>query len=473
MIPARFQRHAAALRPFLFYALSIAFGKGLSLVTLPYLAHHLSPAEFVRLDIAASIIEPVGLFAAFALADTLFRFGQGDEANRRAVLGRLIGTAFVLAAALIALTQLVLIPALSGMANLPSSPAMRAILASACLGGVIELPLAFLRLSGRPGLFLGFVAGRASLQALSLVGLLATGLGVDAILLGNAAIDVALVAGLLLTLPKGTRIHIDRAMIGKALRYAGPILLGAFAMFALGSCDRWFLTGTVSPQDLAHYALAAKLSLALALATQPFALWWYPRRLGVLDGARGVEETARFWAMGVLTIGAGAILTMVAARLLVLFLMPGAYSGALTLLPAMLAIVALNELSSVSNGVAYAQASGWRVLRTNGAGALVAVALYIALIPTLGLTGAIVATLAGQALRLTLFLADRHRGTRIPYPLFSALAFLAASMLLIVQFSGRAIPDLSVIGLILSTVLVSAILLASYHKAAGPLETVP
>lgn len=472
MIPARFQRHITALRPFLLYALSIAFGKGLSLVTLPYLAHHLPPAEFVRLDIAASIIEPVGLFAAFALADTLFRFGQGGEAERRAVLGRLIGTAFVLAGVLIAVTQLILIPALSGMANLPSTPAMRAILASACLGGVIELPLAFLRLSGRPGLFLGFVAGRASLQAISLMGLLATGLGVDAILLGNAAIDIALVAGLLLTLPKGTRIHVDRAMTERALRYAGPILLGAFAMFALGSCDRWFLTGKVAPQELAHYALAAKLSLALALATQPFALWWYPRRLGVLESANGPTETARFWAMGVLAIGAGAILTMVAARLLVLYLMPGAYVGALALLPAMLAIVALNELSSVSNGVAYAQASGWGVLRSNGAGALVAVILYIALIPTLGLTGAIVATLTGQAVRLALFLSDRHRGTRIPYPLFSAIAFLGASLLLILQFSGRAIPDFFVIGLILSTVLVSAILLATFNKAASPLESV-
>ena len=51
------------LKPFLWYGLSVAFGKGLTLITLPVLARGLPPSEFVRLDIAASIIEPIGLLA--------------------------------------------------------------------------------------------------------------------------------------------------------------------------------------------------------------------------------------------------------------------------------------------------------------------------------------------------------------------------------------------------------------------------
>lgn len=423
---SRIKRGLAAARPFLIYGLSIALGKGLSLLTLPLLAHHLPPAEFVQLDFAASIIEPLGLLAGFALADTLFRFGQGDDEARKAALGRLIGISLIFAGAMVTLTQAFLIPLLEGHPSLPGAVALRLILGAACLGGLIELPLAFLRLGARPGLFMAFVAARAMAQALVLVGSLWAGFGVDGILIGNALIDFILIAILIATLPKGTRIVLESASLKRTLFYAGPLLLGGLAMFALGACDRWFLAGNVPATMLAQYALAAKLALALALATQPFALWWYPRRIGVLQSHNGERETARFWALGILVIGGSAIAVMIGARILIAHIMPGSYIGALTLLPALLAATCLNEIASLTNGVAYASPKGWLVLQTNAAGAIVAVALYILLIPGMGLQGALVATLAGQLLRVVLFLQDQYQGQTIPYPLLRAVLFLSA-----------------------------------------------
>ncbi len=69
----------ANLRPFLFYAASIALGKGLSLITLPVMARALDPAQFVRLDMAASLVEPVGLFAAFAWAIRCFAMREARQ----------------------------------------------------------------------------------------------------------------------------------------------------------------------------------------------------------------------------------------------------------------------------------------------------------------------------------------------------------------------------------------------------------
>lgn len=427
-------RIPAALRPFLAYAASIALGKGLTLVTLPLLAHHLAPPEFVRLDMAASILEPLGLLAAFALADSLFRFAQEPE-KRSAALGRFLGMALVLSALLIAVTQGLLVPLLSGAPNMPGETAFRAILLAACLGGLIELPLAFLRLEGRPGRFLAFVAARALAQAGLLAALVTNGFGVDAILLGNAGIDLAIIAGLMASLPRGTRIVFDRVLMRQGFGYAVPLLLGALAMFVLGACDRWFLAGRVPAESLAHYALAAKLALALALATQPFALWWYPRRLGILASPDGAAKTARFWTFGVLAIGVSGLLVMIAARILVTALLPAGYHGALAYLAPMIGLVALNELASLSNGAAYARDRGWQVLRINGAGAAGTLALYAALIPGFGLTGAMIATLAGQALRVALFLADRHDGARLPFPVVPAACFLGGVFLLMLQLA--------------------------------------
>ncbi|MCU0818801.1 MAG: oligosaccharide flippase family protein [Beijerinckiaceae bacterium] len=413
----------ATLRPFLFYAASIALGKGLSLITLPVMARALDPAQFVRLDMAASLVEPVGLFAAFALGDTLFRHARGTPEDLRVALGRLLGLGLAVASLLVLLTQFALLPLVQAWPNMPGETALRLVLLAACLGGMIELPLAYMRLGGHAGLFLTVVAARSLMQAGLMVGLLLSGWGIDAVLIANASVDIAIVAVLLLTLPKGTRPALALGHFRPLLRYAGPILLGGFAMFALGACDRWFLAGKVAAQDLAHYALAAKLALALALLTQPFALWWYPRRLGVLAGPDGIARTMRFWMIGLALVGLGAVLVMLGARLLILGFMPEAYHGALRYLPALLAIAALNELSSLSNGVAYARADGWRVLTTNLSGASVALLFYLLLIPPFGVTGAIVATLLGQVVRLGLFLADRHGEARLPYPLLRAGLF--------------------------------------------------
>lgn len=413
----------ASLRPFLFYAASIALGKGLSLVTLPVMTRALDPAQFVRLDMASSLVEPVGLLAAFALGDTLFRHARGGPEEAREALRRLLGLGMGVAALLVVLTQLILVPLVMAWPNIPGETALRLVLLAACLGGMIELPLAWLRLGGRAGRFLAVVAARALAQAGLMVALLLSGAGIDAVLIANASVDLSIVAVLLVTLPRGTGVSLSPRHVRPLLRYAGPILLGAFAMFALGALDRWFLAGTVAPGDLAHYALAAKLALALALLTQPFALWWYPRRLSVLSGPGGVARTMEVWAIGLALVGFGAVAVMLGARILILGWMPDAYHGALRYLPAMLAVAALNELSSLSNGVAYARADGWRVLQVNLSGAAAAVILYALLIPTLGVGGAILATLAGQAVRLGLFLADRHEQARLPYPLIRATLF--------------------------------------------------
>ncbi len=416
----------ATLRPFLFYAASIAFGKGLSLITLPVMARALDPAQFVRLDMAASLVEPVGLFAAFALGDTLFRHARGTAEEAQEALRRLLGLGLGVSALLILVTQFVLVPLVVAWPNMPGEVALRLVLLAACLGGMIELPLAWLRLGGRAGRFLAVVAARSLAQAGLMVALLLSGAGIDAVLIANAGVDLMIVSVLLLTLPRGTVPRLGVSQLPALLRYAGPILLGSFAMFALGACDRWFLAGKVSAHDLAHYALAAKLALALALLTQPFALWWYPRRLSVLAGPDGIVRTMRFWMLGLGLVGLGAVIVMLAARLLVLGIMPEAYHGALRYLPALLAIAALNEISSLSNGVAYARADGWQVLKVNLSGAATALLFYLLLIPPLGVSGAIVATLLGQGMRLGLFLTDRHGEARLPYPLVRAGLFVTA-----------------------------------------------
>jgi O-antigen/teichoic acid export membrane protein len=325
---------------------------------------------------------------------------------------------------LLVLTQGVLIPLLMHLPNLPGEGAFRAILAAACLGGVIELPLAFWRLKGKSGRFLAFVAARSLLQAVIMVAALEAGWGVDGVLYGNACVDGAIVVALMIAVPNGTRPRLTRAAFNDCGRYGAPIVLGSFAMFALGACDRWFLVGAISPVELAEYALAAKLALAVALVIQPFGLWWYPRRIAVLQSPTGLRDTARFWSYGIAAIGLGGVLVCLAGQAFIAFLLPASYAGAAAYLPALVLAIGLNEVASLSNVVAYARKDGWDVLLVNGLGAGVALALYLVLIPVHGAWGAIFATICGHLLRVVVFLTRRYGGTRIPYPIVSSLLLM-------------------------------------------------
>lgn len=426
-------RHAAGRRlasAVMLYALSVAFGKGLLLVTLPFLTHGLAPAEFVRLDMAAALVEPVGLIASLAIAETLFRFAPPDGQGRSALLRALAGIALRLGLPLAVLIQLVLVPIVAPLPNMPGETALRLALLSACLGAFIELPLAFWRLMDRPLRFTAFVVGRAVAQAALLVGGVRAGWGVDGILIGNALIDAVIILALWSTLPRTSATGQGQSPfagggIAGPLLYALPVMGGGLAMFALGAMDRWFLAGAVAPVDLAHYALATKLAMALALAIQPFGLWWYPRRLAVLDGPDGHALTARYWLAGLALLCLGGLVLMALARVFVLGVFPPAYHGVIGYLPWLFALVLLNELASLSNGPAYARPSGWQVLRINSLGALTALVLYGLLIPRLGLAGAMLATAGGQMVRLVLFWADRGRTGRVPYrlPLAGGMVF--------------------------------------------------
>ena len=50
------------------YTASVIMIKGFSILTIPLVARYLEPADYGNLDVASSVVECVGLFAALGLA---------------------------------------------------------------------------------------------------------------------------------------------------------------------------------------------------------------------------------------------------------------------------------------------------------------------------------------------------------------------------------------------------------------------
>lgn len=409
------------MKSFFLYGLAILLTKGFSLVSIPLVAQYLRPDEFGDLDVAASLVEFTGLVAALGMADTLYRFAPTE--GKPAIAG-IAGTALGSAACLL-VAGFFAAPALHGMFGLamPVS-ALRTGLAAAAIGGLIELPLAWLRWIGKPLAFLGFAAFR-SLAQIGLVWLfLSRDAGPAGIFLATLVVHASAAMVLTGMVWRDCGIVFSAKAIRRLLAYGMPLTVSALALFALGSLDRWFLAGTVSHEAIGLYAIALKFALAASLAVQPLTLWWLPKRLAVLGEAGGAEANARVWKAGVtimLMSGASACLAMPVFFALAL---PASYAPALAYLPALAGLVVVNEIIGLSNAGAYLGRTGLPVLLVNAIAALAALSGYWILVPARGIDGAIMATYAAQSWRFIAFVLLSRKAA--PVPVLSAAPWLTA-----------------------------------------------
>lgn len=421
---------AAFSRP-VAYVAAVGFDKGFSIITIPLMAHFLSPDDFGRLDVTVSLIEFTSLIFTLGLADTVVRFASMEAARlaQRRCAAELLGAGLLIVALLAMLVQLAAPWLIAIIGITIDETAVRWGLAGAAATGLIEMPLIWLRFRDQAWLFFSFIAARAVVQATATVGVLYAEGGAAGVLIANALVALGFAGVLLVSQTRRTGLGFSGWALRSVGGYGLPLVGGLLAMFALGNCDRWFLSGTIADSEIAFYGLAVKLGLATALLTQPFMLWWNARRIAMLARPGGLAEISGAWGRGVSILLMSGLFVALAGPVFIHAAFPPDYARAVVFLPLVVAISVLNELCSLSNIGCYAAAHGLRVLLVNTLGALVALALYALLIPAYGAFGAVAATIAGHLVRLWLFLLLGRERAPVQYawgPFLAACALATA-----------------------------------------------
>jgi O-antigen/teichoic acid export membrane protein len=406
----------AAMSWLLPYVASVALTKGVALITLPLLTSHLAPADFGRLELVVSVIEVAGLVLCFSAADLLFRFaGTPDIAESRRNAAAIAGGALALSLIVGGILQIGLYLTRNFIEGAIDVNLLAIGLLCASFSALIELPLAWLRSNGSATTFLYYVGARSLAQTGMMALTLTQGYGAFAVIAGNAAVDGFFSIALLWRQARETGLRYDPNLLARAARYGWPLLGGGLAMFILGNCDRWFLAAAISSEALAHYALAAKLATIVALAMQPFGLWWNARRMRVLQEPDGKRRSAEAVAWGFACLAIGAIWVALVVPAMIEFALPSAYAPSIKWLPWLVLIVAVNETSALLNVSAYIGKRATAALIVNGCGALTALVGYLVLAPEWGVAGAIAATIAGHGVRIVAYGMHGARYAPIPY----------------------------------------------------------
>lgn len=426
---ALFHRLPQPVRDSLLFAGALGWTKALSLLTVPLLTATLTQGEFARLELLSSAAELGALLVGAGLVDTAYRFAGRDDASGRRAMGDTVGLA--LSIALIAIGAVaVAAPAIGAAMPLTTPPVEIALLGTAvAMEALIGVPLAWLRIRGRAGQYALAIILRTTIQVILVAAFAFAGWGVAGVLAAGACAAVGMAAVLLFRQARTTGIRLDPRSWASLLAYGMPLVGGGFAAFILGSADRWLLAGVASAESLAMYALACKISLVAALLTQPFELWWYPRRIAILDEPNGPARAGRIVMLGVLLTLSAASATAIAGPLVIQVLTPAPYHAAGALVPWIALTIALQSMGSLLNVGCYVGRTGLPSMMINGTAAMMAVGLYVVLIPPFGVWGAIAATIAAQTARCLLFLTVSQR--RVHLPLSVAPIFAPAMIALV------------------------------------------
>ncbi|MCP5210250.1 MAG: oligosaccharide flippase family protein [Hahellaceae bacterium] len=405
------------LRQALFYALGLLIMKGVSFLMLPVTTSYLPAAEYGRLDVLITWMSLGGILLGLGLTEAMYRycgFAKDSDSYRRTA-----SVAFVTNTGIAVAIFFFAVPFVEHIINwLPGKVTkVQWLLASATLtiSACINIPLAWLRLRERAGLFFLISTGKALLQALTTLVFLRAGWGIEGVL-WSGLVSASLMAILLIRVQsKDTALVFDPELAQKLLKYGSPLILSGFLVFLGSGAEKWLLAGMIDTTVLAHYAIASQFALLVAFAIEPFTLWWFPKRFAILQQMDGRNQNARFATLGSITSFASALGVAVLGPIIISRLLPEAYHPAIELLPWLCIGMALKQCSHIMNTGCYVGATTLLVTRLNAWMAIISITIYYLGVTILGVDGLVKGFAIIYSIRVVLFYIASQRALPLNY----------------------------------------------------------
>ncbi|MDQ3572736.1 MAG: oligosaccharide flippase family protein, partial [Actinomycetota bacterium] len=285
------------------HGVTLAGASLLHLITLFIVAHYLGPAElgrFALLYFGANLMAHV-LTIAVKPGTVRRTFGAGDEDDgddeeeeeASASPKRSLGTGLVMALALAIVAAGAMIALRDAIADLllGSSEDADLVVWAALLGAatvVFKLASIVIWFERRPGAFLACELSRPILALVVVLFLLASGAGIEGVLIGNGAGTLLAAIVGVVALRRSFDPAVDRAEVGEILHLGmlrAPIMM---SFWTIGNADIFLLSRYVTDTELGIYTLASRVGFIAAFMPQGFRVALRPLRKASIFQA--VEE---------------------------------------------------------------------------------------------------------------------------------------------------------------------------------------
>ncbi|NLS13441.1 oligosaccharide flippase family protein [Vibrio sp. SM6] len=406
----------AGLKQAFYYATGIVMMKGISLIMLPYLTHKLTLADYGILESLILIADIGTIVFSFGIVEAMYRYVGGAEGKQRQ---RLISNCFTLS---------VIVSVIGGTLLLVTAPLLSALLSAnfttwqlvlvlipTLLDGVISIPLTLLRMNQMAKRFCLLNVTKALVHAFITFALIELGFGINGVLIASAITSVGLTLALLRFQYQQMGRFGELLFSRQLLSFGLPVLIGGVSLYAVQGLDKWFVTHYLGVETLAQYAVATKFSLILALLIQPYALWWFPTRIQMLQQSDGPTKCAQQAIIGVNFGIMAASLMALSIPTLVNLLLPEQYQNVSIIALALLAITVVKNAGDYMNLGCFSGQSTQAQMWVQCGCAIAAVLGYVVMTPHYGLNGILSILGGAYALRLTLLYVISQSKVKLPY----------------------------------------------------------
>ena len=453
----------------LVYGVGAILAKGIGLFLLPLYTRIFPPADYgviEMLTVMATFLSAL-LVMGMDSAQSFYFFAEKD--GGRAAQARLVGAilqwrlSWGVAIVIVATAMAPLLNRLFFDAALEwrhFAVAFAGALAIQLMSQSVEI----FRLLYRPWPYVLVTLGQALLAA-ALVLALVLGLhqGIFGYFLGTTIASVVAAAGGWFLV----RHHVDLSAWHsgwwpRLLRFGVPLVPAGIAMYAMSTCDRWFVQHYQGAAALGVYAVGAKFGLIMALGIETFRKAWWPIAMDAMHSADGPET---FRSISRLFMGVG-----VAAVVYLAFLAPWLVEWfAAPEFHAAWEIVGTLAWPSLFYGFYLVASAGiWKCEKTRysmllmSAAALLNCILNWALVPRLGGIGAAVATAVAYFALVLASLLVSERLWKVGFPLTLFALQISAGVAMVALLSMSAARTIAVA--LLTHVVAAALLLSTLDR---------
>ncbi|WP_026973388.1 lipopolysaccharide biosynthesis protein [Aliagarivorans marinus] len=424
-------KRASSLKELSCYGLLTVVQKGAGLLLIPISTRYLSLESYGLLESLLVVFSLCSLLEMSAGALPRFYPECSHHRDKQTLLSSslLLSCAYGAALALLVFSTLRYLPI---SLFEPLTLLQQVMVAVIVWSIVVAQPLyMWLRIEGRAAAYLLVVSVQTALQFSLAVYGLKQGWQLNAILSASTTSSVVAMSLALLCCRQQLVLRCSWSLLKQTLRYQSCLVLASLSLFVLHGLDRLLLASHLGPETLARYGVMIKLVEAVALVFGIFEAWWLPKRFTILaqeNGAVTVAKVHQWLLMVILALVSGCALL---APWVITRLLPEAYAEGLVWLPMLLlALTAKLATSVLDIGCYLPKSPGW-LPKINGMAAVLALALYLLLIPQFGVAGLLATLMLVYGLRLAAFSWLSLRLCPLDYQPKALLACLVPPMMVL------------------------------------------
>ncbi len=373
--------------------------KLIGFLLIPFYTRYLTPSDYGILELLVLTVDVISLLIGLQLIHAISKYYHAETSikEKNSVVSTALIIVMVIAIASFGVLNIYSDWFASNILDDINKKSYFTVVFVASIFGIINhIPLLYLRITEKSTKFIVIVLLQLFFTVSLTIYLVAVeGMSVFGVILSNAIVSGVIFVYLVFDLIRAIGIRFSEIIAKKLFVYSLPLVPGVIGMFIINSSDRYFLKIYSTIDQVGIYAVAYKFGYLInSLIIGPFNMVWAPKMFeffGKPDQDKVINKIF-LWMTFVLVVTALFISLYIKEVLMIMT--PVKFHTAGQVVPLILFAYVLNGMNRLVYSPLYIEKSTVAIGVINMFAAMLCLLLNFILIPSFGIYGAAISTIA-------------------------------------------------------------------------------